>query len=222
MTIDNKSYDNIPSEIIRNILQHLTSIGDLVSCALVCKRWSYLALEILWYKPSFNIQALTSNSWLSFFTIIQATQQTTFPYASFIRRINLSPLSALIEDLHVMALRSCTRLERLTLAGCSKVTDVGLCTLINIVGSELISIDLSDVHQVTDKTIFEAAASCPNLQGLNLNMCRPQIDVTDKSIMSLAESCSNLKRVIMILCIGLVWLLMIHIIDKAKQLHANF
>lgn len=197
MTNDNTSYDTMPSEIIQNILQHLASIGDLASCALVCKRWSYLALEILWYKPNFSTQALSPNSWLSFFTIIQATQQTTFPYASFVRRINLSPLSTLIEDLHVMALRSCTRLERITLTGCSRLTDIGLCSLINNVGSELISIDLSDVYQITDATIRETATSCPNLQGLNLSMSRPQTNITDKSIINLAESCLNLKRVIM-------------------------
>lgn len=195
ITKSNKGYDDIPSEIIQNVLQHLGSIGDLVSCALVCKRWSYLALEILWYKPNFSTSVLLSINWLSFFTITQATHQTTFHYASFIRRINLSPLSTLIEDLHVMALSSCTRLERLTLAGCSKLTDLGLCTLLHSVGSELISIDLSNVDQITDATILEAAVSCPNLQGLNLYMSRPQTDITDKSIVTLAESCLNLKRV---------------------------
>lgn len=191
--------NNIPSEIIQDIFRKIESTNDLITCSHVCKRWSYLSLELLWYKPTFNIRynnnSLPSSPWLTFFTIIQATQQTTFPYASFIRRINLSPLSILIEDLHVMTLRSCKRLERLTLAGCSKLTDIGLCTLINAIGPKLSSIDLSDVYQITDATIIEAAKSCPQLQGFNLSMNRSHHGITDSSIIRLAAQCTQLKRV---------------------------
>jgi F-box and leucine-rich repeat protein GRR1 len=191
--------NDIPLEIIQGIFRKIESTGDLITCSHVCKRWSYFSLELLWYKPTFNLcynnNSLPSSSWITFFTIIQATQQTTFPYASFIRRINLSPLSILIEDLHVMTLRSCKQLERLTLAGCSKLTDIGLCTLINDIGHKLSSIDLSDVYQITDATIMEAAKSCPQLQGFNLSMSRSHYGITDNSITVLAEKCTQLKRV---------------------------
>lgn len=184
----------MPSEIVLHILKHLPSDGDLVQCAYVCKRWSYLALELLWYKPNFA----RSSSWLQFFKVIQSTQQS-FPYTSFVRRINLSPLSNLIEDIQLMALSTCVRLERLTLAGCSRLTDVGLCALINGedsgIGAGLVSIDLSDVPLITNFTILKVAFCCPNLQGFNLSMSREQQLITDVGIVKLAKSCKDLKRI---------------------------
>ncbi|RCH96153.1 SCF ubiquitin ligase complex subunit, partial [Rhizopus stolonifer] len=106
-------------------------------------------------------------------------------------------------DLHVMALRYCKRLERLTLAGCSKLTDIGLCTLIDEIGTMLISIDFSDVNQITDKTIFKTASCCPNLQGINLSMSRPQTGITDSSMTALARQCVHLKRVKLSKCINI-------------------
>jgi F-box and leucine-rich repeat protein GRR1 len=187
---------NIPSEIILQILKHVkeTSEPDLAQCIYVCRRWSYLALELLWCKPNL----MHSTSWLAFFTIIQSTHQS-YPYTSFIRRINLSPLSTLIEDIHIITLNACVRLERLTLAGCSKITDVGLCALINQqehgIGTELVSIDLSDVNQISDTTILKIAAYCPNLQGLNLCMSQEQQLITDIGIIQLSRRCICLKRV---------------------------
>ncbi|KAL9537820.1 hypothetical protein MBANPS3_011432 [Mucor bainieri] len=183
----------IPAELLQDILRKCESSGDLINCALVCKRWSCLALEVLWYKPAFHVSL---HAWITFFTIIQATHQTTtFPYAAFVRRINLSPLSLLIEDLHIMALRSCKRLERLTLAGCSKLTDVGLCTLLHAIGPTLVSLDLSDVYQITDATITAAATSCPQLQGFNLSMSRVHHSITDASVTRLAAQCTHMKRI---------------------------
>jgi F-box and leucine-rich repeat protein GRR1 len=186
---------SIPNEIISHILKQLSSDGDLVQCTHVCKQWSYLASELLWYKPNF----VNSTSWLAFFTVIQSTQNS-FPYTSFIRRINLSPLSILVEDIHIITLNACTRLERLTLAGCSKLTDVGLCALINHqqdhgIGAELVSIDLSDVNQITDITVLKVAFCCPNLQGFNLGMSQEQHSITDIGVVELAKQCKNLKRV---------------------------
>lgn len=199
---------NIPSEIILHILKQvqIESEKDLLTCVFVCKRWSYLALELLWHKPNFKT---STSSWLAFFTVIQSNNHysTTYPYTSYIKRINLTPLSKQVQDIHIITLNACQRLERLTLASCSKLTDVGLCALINNsqiqqqdqehggIGHELISIDLSDVHQVTDLAILKIAACCPNLQGLNLSMNQENQLVTDTSITELAKNCKNLKRV---------------------------
>ncbi|KAI8337337.1 hypothetical protein BD560DRAFT_485185 [Blakeslea trispora] len=192
-------YTNIPSEILLSILSQLDSRHDLISCAQVCKLWSYFATELLWHKP--NLEVLkNSHRWTTFFSIIQA-KTTIFPYALFVRRINLSNLSGMIEDLHVMALRYCERLERLTLAGCSSLTDIGLCTLIEGVGATLISIDLSDLEKITDKTVQQTAHACPQLQGLNLSMSKPQYGITDAGIQQLAYHCTNLRRVRLNRCV---------------------
>jgi F-box and leucine-rich repeat protein GRR1 len=190
---------NIPSEITLQILKQvqIESEKDLVQCIYVCKRWGYLALELLWHKPSFK--SASSTSWLAFFTVIQSSHHHSYPYTSFIKRINLTPLSKQIHDIHIITLNACSRLERITLAGCSNLTNVGLCALINdndgSIGNELISIDLSDVNLITDQTILKVASCCPNLQGLNLCMSQEQQLITDISIIELSKQCKNLKRV---------------------------
>lgn len=62
--------------------------------------------------------------------------------------------------------------------------------------------DLSDVTQVTDITIKRIAETCPNLQGLNLSMCKEGggageqfKGVTDEGITMLARKCPGLRRV---------------------------
>jgi F-box and leucine-rich repeat protein GRR1 len=180
--------NTIPSEIVLHILKQLPN-DDLVQCIVVCKRWSYLSCELLWYKP---ILARSKN-WIAFFQVIQSTH-TSFPYTCFIRRINLAPLSSLVENSHVLTLNVCVRLERLTLAGCSQLTDAGLCGLINK-DNNLISIDLSDVHHITDTTLIKVALCCPHLQGFNLSMSQEQVHITDIGVVALATQCKDLKRV---------------------------
>ncbi|RCH84827.1 SCF ubiquitin ligase complex subunit [Rhizopus azygosporus] len=112
--------------------------------------------------------------------------------------INLAPLASLVNDTHIASLANCQRLERLTLANCFHITDVGLCNLIDVrtgIGPELVSIDLTDVLNVTDKTILKIAICCPRLQGLNLSMSRPHFDITDVGIVALAQQCPELKRI---------------------------
>lgn len=183
----------IPTEIVLHILKALDNEEDLVQCIYVCKQWSYHALEQLWYRPNIT----RSPRCLSFFTTLQLTHHT-FPYTTFIRRINLAPLASLVNDSHITKLAKCQRLERLTLANCFYLTDVGLCSLIDVktgIGPELISLDLTDVLNVTDKTLLKVAICCPRLQGLNLSMSRPHFDITDVGVVALAQQCPELKRV---------------------------
>ncbi|KAG1049172.1 hypothetical protein G6F46_009637 [Rhizopus delemar] len=183
----------IPTEIVLHILKALDNEEDLVQCIYVCKQWSYHALEQLWYRPNIT----RSPRCLSFFTTLQLTHHT-FPYTTFIRRINLAPLASLVNDSHITKLAKCQRLERLTLANCFYLTDVGLCSLIDVktgIGPELISLDLTDVLNVTDKTLLKVAICCPRLQGLNLSMSRPHFDITDVGVVALAQQCPELKRI---------------------------
>lgn len=190
------SAQSIPSELILHILKYLTQPADLLSTALCCKSWSLHALELLWYKP--NI--VRPSAWLNFCDILHQAKPTTFPYTQFIRRINLSLLASDVDDRHLACLDVCERLERITLANCSKLTDEGLLAFLgNKERRTLVSIDLSDCIQVTDKTITHIAQLCPNLQGLNLSMCKETeqafVGVTDDSIVMLARRCPGLRRV---------------------------
>ncbi|KAI9322188.1 hypothetical protein BX666DRAFT_2016963 [Dichotomocladium elegans] len=196
------SANSIPSELIAHILQYLVHPSDLLNAALTCKTWSGLATELLWYKPNFT----RSSAWINFCNVIHETAPTVYPYPSFIRRINLSLLGGEVVDSNLAALGVCSRLERITLTNCSSLTDNGI---IDFLGQNprkyLVSIDLSDVINITDVSIKRIAEICPNLQGLNLSMCREGTDkffgVTDDSIVLLAERCNSLRRIKLNNCI---------------------
>ncbi|CAO3597872.1 unnamed protein product [Absidia cylindrospora] len=59
--------------------------------------------------------------------------------------------------------------------------------------------DLSDITNITDTTIIKIANTCPNLQGLNLSMCKDDRErctgVTDLGIVTLAGKCRHLRRI---------------------------
>ncbi|KAG0171751.1 SCF ubiquitin ligase complex subunit [Apophysomyces sp. BC1015] len=190
------SAQNIPSELILQIFKHLTKSKDFFNCALTCKAWSYHALELLWYKPSLT----KSSTWVQFCNVLCAPKPVLFPYRTFIRRLNLSALSTEVTDDFLACLNVCERLERITLTGCSSLTDEGLVALLS--GSacnNLVSMDLSYIANVTDVTITLIADNCPRLQGLNLSMCKEDMEhavgVTDAGIVRLAKRCTGLRRI---------------------------
>lgn len=117
----------------------------------------------------------------------------TFNYASFIRRLNLGNIADAMSDHSFFRLRTCARLERLTLQGCLKLSD---STLAAVLGDgnmpELVALDLTNVKLVTDRTVAALARGCPRLQGLNLSGCRL---VTDEGVVAIAEGCRLLRRV---------------------------
>jgi F-box and leucine-rich repeat protein GRR1 len=183
--------ERIPSEIVLHILKQLDNQNDLVNCVPVCKLWGYHALELLWYKPALN-QPL---NWIAFCASLQSRYHS-LPYNSFIRRINLTPLSTHVEDYQIACLAKCQRFERITLAGCTSLTDKGLCSLMSQGAChDLLSLDLSDVFDITNVTLYKVAESCPKLQGLNLNMTRQTCRITDSGVAQLAMHCKELKRV---------------------------
>ncbi|KAI7863984.1 hypothetical protein BDF14DRAFT_1733090 [Spinellus fusiger] len=185
----------MPPELILNILRHITNTTDLLSCALTCKQWTFHALELLWSKP-----AVTDlKSWNQVCTVLN-NSTPLFPYRCFIRRINLTHLTHAVMDPHLVFLSNCERIERLTLAGCSSLTDQGLLALLNHGAcSFLVSMDLSDVPLISDLTLTRIAEQCPKLQGLNLSMSREGQDqlslITDSSIVKVAHHCRGLKRI---------------------------
>ncbi|KAM3586663.1 SCF ubiquitin ligase complex subunit [Umbelopsis sp. WA50703] len=197
----------LPSEIIHSILKQVTSMSDVYSCSLVCKAWCYMALEVLWFKPGFQSTKTLSR----FCSLLRQDPSTmTFLYPSMIRRLNLSNLSEDIDDAVISCLAACNRLERITLAGCTRLTDNGILSLLqHSVGQNLISVDLSDMINVTDTTIFAIAEKCPKLQGLNLSMCKDSQDpsdsvqIHDESIIRIAERCPSLRRIKLSNCVHL-------------------
>ncbi|CAG8453113.1 8878_t:CDS:2 [Ambispora gerdemannii] len=175
----------IPSELILHIFKFITSTSDLKSCILVCKSWCSCGVEILWHKPVFSGNALVK----LLITISRPTQ--TFPYALLIRRLNFSFLGENVSDAILSRLNGCERLERLTLGGCKRLTDIGLIGLINK-AEGLVALDVSDIMNLTDAVVELVGQRCRRLQGLNVSLCKK---ITDTGVIAVASRCRSLRRI---------------------------
>ncbi|TKY89416.1 hypothetical protein EX895_001947 [Sporisorium graminicola] len=178
---------NLPHEILLHIFKYLVLYPpDLLSCLLVCKSWCLNGVELLWHRPAlFKISSL-----FKLVGVIRKPEQL-FPYADFVRRLNFTLLANQLEDQLFSMMSACTRLERLTLAGCSNITDA---TLVKVFQNtpQLVAIDLTDVADISDATLLTLAANCPKAQGINLTGCKR---ISSKGVAELARSCKFLRRV---------------------------
>lgn len=183
---------NLPHEILLHIFQYLVLYPpDLLSCLLVCKSWCLNGVELLWYRPAlFKISSL-----FKLVGVIRKPEQL-FPYAQFVRRLNFTLLANQLEDQLFLMMSACTRLERLTLAGCSNITDA---TLVKVFQNtpQLVAIDLTDVANITDNTLLTLATNCPKAQGINLTGCK---NISSHGVAELARNCKRLKRVKLCAC----------------------
>ncbi|SCV72717.1 BQ2448_4254 [Microbotryum intermedium] len=176
---------SLPHEILLHILRLLPA-ASLSPALLVCKAWCQCGVELLWHKPSFT--SLPSLSGM--LQVIHSPEQT-FPYPTFIRRLNFSTLHEEMTDKVLRKLLPCVRLERLTLAGCRTLGSKSLIALLSNC-SRLAALDLSDVVEVDDEVCQTIARSCPKLQGLNLSGCK---EVTDLGMEAIARRCKSLRRI---------------------------
>jgi hypothetical protein len=177
----------LPHEILLKILRNVRQTDDLVNTLQVCKSWCQCGVELLWNKPLFpNVGPLIK------MLVVLSRPSVTFPYASFIKRLNFSQLADKMSDALLSRLCVCTRLERLTLAGCAEITDDSMTTLLATSSRNLVALDLSDCVKITDDTVRTAAKFCKKLQGLNLSGCKL---VTDDGVQAIAKGCPLLRRV---------------------------
>ena len=176
----------LPAELLITIFSKLGTPHDILNCMLVCKAWARNSVDLLWHRPS-------TNRWECLTSIIQSTlkQNSYFAYHDLIKRLNLGQLKNDIDDSNLEPLSVCKRIERLTLPGCSRLSDKSLVPVID--GNRNISaIDVSDLELITDQTIFTVAKNCFRLQGLNVSSCK---GITDASLVEVAKHCRRLKRV---------------------------
>lgn len=185
----------LPNEIQMAIFGKLSSTSDLLHVILTCKRWSRNAVEILWHRPS-------CSTWKNHESICQtlSLENPYFSYRDFVRRLNLTTLADRLSDGSVMPLAGCKRIERLTLTGCTNLTDSGLIALVTN-SSQLYSLDISldpsktDTIQhdhITEASIDAVTENCPRLQGLNISGCQR---ISSESLARLAQRCKSIKRV---------------------------
>ncbi|KAK4235636.1 hypothetical protein C8A03DRAFT_36510 [Achaetomium macrosporum] len=197
--------NRLPNEIQIAIFAKLNSPSDLLNVMLVCKRWARNSVDLLWHRPS-------CTTWKKHESICRtlALENPYFSYRDFVRRLNLSALAGRVNDGSVMPLAACTRVERLTLTGCSNLTDLGLIALVSS-NSYLYSLDVSlgssssssDVlfhDQISEASIYAIAEHCPRLQGLNVSGCHR---ISNESFIQLARNCRYIKRLKLNNCIQL-------------------
>ncbi|KAF9211275.1 SCF ubiquitin ligase complex subunit [Podila verticillata] len=126
-----------------------------------------------------------------------ALPRTIFPYADYIRRLNLSFLGPDVTDEMLVRFSPCTRLERLLLPGSVHATEGALERILANCSSGLLSLDLSEIPCVTDSLIKHVARECPGLHTLYLGSCPA---LTDEAIVKVAKGCPLLKRIKLTQC----------------------
>ncbi|KAF8944543.1 SCF ubiquitin ligase complex subunit, partial [Haplosporangium gracile] len=176
---------SLPSELILFMFKFLAAAHDLRSAVLVCKLWCSCGMDLLWSKPALLTLPVAER-------MVQTISlpNTIFPYANYIRRLNLSFIAPDVTDPMLFQFAPCVRLERLLLAGSNKATIAGLQSVLSGCPG-LYSLDLSDIPAVTDALIEYVAEKCPRLHTLYVGSCS---SLTDDSIVKLATNCPQLKR----------------------------
>lgn len=184
---DKSSLLKLPTEILLQIF-NLIDRKDLFSLLTVCKIFANLIIEILWFRP--NMQNDTSFKKIK--QIMELPRRSTYwDYRNFIKRLNLSFMTKLVDDNLLNLFFGCPKLERLTLVNCTQLTHVPISkVLLNC--QRLQSIDLTGVANIHDDIINALANNCQRLQGLYAPGCG---EVSESAIINLLQSCPMLKRV---------------------------
>lgn len=149
-------------------------------------------MENVWFRPSIK----NISTFLKFTsTLPPYTRNPTalFPYAQFVRRLNLMNIAKELTPRYFVLLEGCTQLERLTMGGAVQITDPIIADVIPRF-KKLLALDISSI-ELGDDGLCAVAENCRLLQGLNVSQCSR---LTDRSIMVVAENCHNLRRVYLV------------------------
>ncbi|KAF2197431.1 RNI-like protein [Delitschia confertaspora ATCC 74209] len=175
----------LPAELMISIFSKLSSSGDLKNCMLVSKEWARNSVGLLWHRPQ-------TNKWGGLKNVISTVRKVDgfFDYATLVKRLNLSALGNEVSDGTLQPLSLCKRVERLTLTGCTKLSDLSLTAMLKD-NHSLLALDITGLESVTDKTMQILAENCVRLQGLNITNCKK---ITDESLEVVAQRCRHVKR----------------------------
>lgn len=177
----------LPTEVLLQIFKYLDK-GELYSLLTVCREFADLIVEILWFRP--NMQ---SNSAFKKIRLVMALSrsQTHWDYRNYIKRLNLSFMTSLVNDLLLDLFEGCPKLERLTLVNCSQLSHRPVLHVLKLC-DRLQSIDMTGVQDIQDDIIYALAENCTRLQGLYAPGCG---NISEKAVITLLKSCPMLKRI---------------------------
>ncbi|KAE9967176.1 hypothetical protein BLS_007540 [Venturia inaequalis] len=175
----------LPAELMISIFQKLSSTRDLKHCMLVSRDWASNSVGLLWHRPQ-------TGNWNAIQSVVLSLRSAhaSFDYDRLVKRLNLATLANQVSDGSLQPFQNCNRIERLTLTGCTKLTDLSVVQMIKG-NSSLLALDVTAVDGVTDKTMGAVAEYCYRLQGLNITACR---QISDDSLVNVARCCRHLKR----------------------------
>ncbi|ANZ77674.1 BA75_04545T0 [Komagataella pastoris] len=202
---------HLPTEVLLLILSFVTSKTDLLSFMLTCRKFGDLVSGLLWFRPGI------SNAYVykEMIRIMRIPPEKTFwDYKKFIRRLNLSLVSNLVEDEFLYAFSGCPNLERITLVNCSKVTADSVATILKD-ASNLQSIDLTGVLNITDGVYYSLARHCKKLQGL---YAPGSMAVSKNAVYTLISNCPMLKRIKLSECVGVDDEIVVKLVRECKNL----
>jgi F-box and leucine-rich repeat protein GRR1 len=176
----------LPAELMIAIFQKLGSTADLKNCMLVSREWARNSVGLLWHRPQ-------TSRWDALHNVVQSLRSAHafFDYPHLVKRLNLSTLGTSVSDGTLQPFGNCKRIERLTLTGCSKLSDLSVARMVEG-NRSLLALDVTSLEGVTDLTMNAVANNCFRLQGLNISTCRK---ITDESLINVARNCRHLKRV---------------------------
>jgi F-box and leucine-rich repeat protein GRR1 len=175
----------LPAELMLSIFHKLGSTADLKNCMLVSKEWARNSVGLLWHRPQ-------TGHWAALQCIIQSLRSchAAFDYPHLVKRLNLSSMNVQVSDGVLLPFQNCKRVERLTLTGCQKLSDLSLVKMVTS-NRSLLALDVTAIEGVTDATMNAVADNCFRLQGLNITSCRK---IGDDSLINIAQHCRHLKR----------------------------
>lgn len=177
----------LPTEVLLQVFKYLEK-SDLYSLLTVCRDFAELIVEILWFRP--NMQS--DKAFQKIRDVMELPRNHThWDYRNYIKRLNLSFMTSLVNDLLLDLFNGCPKLERLTLVNCSQLSHLPISRVLELC-SRLQSIDMTGVQDIQDDIIYALALNCKRLQGLYAPGCG---NISEAAIITLLKSCPMLKRI---------------------------
>lgn len=184
---NNSRLVQMPTEVLLQVFRYLDK-AELFSLLTVCREFLDLIVEILWFRP--NMQSDTAFHKIS--EVMKAPRGSThWDYRLYIKRLNLSFMTKLVDDELLELFVGCPKLERLTLVNCTKLSH-GPITAVLEGCCHLQLIDMTGVQDIHDDIIYTLAHHCPRLQGLYAPGCG---NISEDAVVALLRACPMLKRV---------------------------